>query len=249
MLLRPTRNRCGAHLPYWIQRSHDVSVTGRSTKSTRNARDAILDAVVDLLEEYGYDGWQLRDVAASARASFATIYKYFPSREVLIVAALERWMEEHIYQAIEKPSDDLEPFEILREMFHAIFEPWERHPQMLQVFVQAATAEGGDELRYQGYEATASMEGVFKKFDRSFASDLLAILTNVVEGLLSRYFMGLIEVTEILTTIERVLYRLECAAPNDRKVGASDKRKSSSRLAPKAQPRSNAGQTRRAKGG
>jgi AcrR family transcriptional regulator len=191
-----------------------VSVTGKA-KVTRNAREAILDAVVTLLEEYGYDGWQLRDVAAEARASFATIYKYFPSREILIVAAVERWMEENIYQTIEKPSDDLPPFETLREMFRAIFEPWEQHPQMLQVYVQASTAEGGERLTTQGYEATASMESVFKRFDRSFASDLLAILTNVVEGLLSRYVTGLIDVTDVLATIERTLYRLECAAAND----------------------------------
>jgi TetR/AcrR family transcriptional regulator, cholesterol catabolism regulator len=205
-----------------------VSQAGKA-KITRNAQDAILDAVVTLLEEYGYDGWQLRDVAALARASFTTIYKYFPSRELLIVAALERWMEENVYRAIEKPSDDLAPFETLREMFHAIFEPWEQHPQMLQVYVQASTAEGGDRLTAQGYEATASMESVFKRFDRAFASDVLAILTNVVEGLLSRYVMGLIAVTDILTTIERTLYRLECAGTSDPEKDGPQKRPSRSR--------------------
>jgi AcrR family transcriptional regulator len=224
-----------------------VSLTGK-TKMTRNARDAVLDAVVTLLEEYGYDGWQLRDVAARAQASFATIYKYFPSREILIVAALELWMEEHIYQAIQKPSDDLEPFETLREMFHAIFEPWEQHPQMLQVYVQASTAEGGDRLTTQGYEATASMESVFKRFDPVFASDLLAILTNVVEGLLSRYVLGLIAVTEILTTIERTLYRLECAALNDPKRAGSQKRPSRARPRPKVEGKSGVVRAKRTKG-
>jgi TetR/AcrR family transcriptional regulator, cholesterol catabolism regulator len=222
-----------------------VSRTAK-TRSTRNARDAILDAVVILLEDYGYDGWQLRDAAALAQASFATIYKYFPSRELLIVAALERWMEEHVYRVIEKPSEDLAPFEVLREMFHTIFEPWEQHPQMLQVYVQASTAEGGDRLTAQGYEATASMESVFKSFDRSFASDLLAILTNVVEGLLSRYVMGLIAVTDILPTIERTLYRLECAATNDSERDSPQKRKSRSR--PALTGKSRASQVKKTKG-
>jgi TetR/AcrR family transcriptional regulator, cholesterol catabolism regulator len=191
-----------------------VSATSNA-RSVRNARDAILDAVVNLLEEHGYDGWQLRDVAARAKASFATIYKYFPSREILIVAAIEKWMGEHAYEAIEKPTDLLAPFDALRQAFRAIFEPWEQHPRMLQVFARASTEEGGARLGAQGAEAMDPLAGVFESFNPAFASDLSTILTNVVAGLLTRYIRDEIAVTEILATVERTLYWLECAAAND----------------------------------
>jgi AcrR family transcriptional regulator len=183
--------------------------------SVRNVEDAILDVVVALLEERGYDGWQLRDVAPLAKSSFATIYKYFPSREVLIVAAIERWMDENAYQAIENSSDNLAPFDVLRQVFAAIFEPWEQHPRMLQVFVRASASEGGDRLRIQGTEAVEPMRRVFESFNSSYAEDLSEILTNVVAGLLSRYLTGEIAVTAILPALERTLYRLEFAAASD----------------------------------
>ena len=48
----------------------------------------------------GFDKWQLRDVAEIAKVSLATIYKHFPSRDDLIVATVERWMDEHVYKPI-----------------------------------------------------------------------------------------------------------------------------------------------------
>jgi AcrR family transcriptional regulator len=82
-----------------------------ATKLARSDPEDILDEVIGLLEERGYDGWQLRDVAERAHASLSTIYKHFPSREELIVAAVERWMNEHVYQTIQDPSDGSSPDE------------------------------------------------------------------------------------------------------------------------------------------
>ena len=188
------------------------SMSSLTKSPDRNAREAILEVVVTLLEQHGYDGWQLRDVAPLAKASFSTIYKYFPSRETLIVAALERWMNENAYEEIESASDETPPFDVLRQTFRAIFEPWEQHPSMLQAFVRASASEGGDRLRAQGAEAVEPMRAAFKTFSPSYSADLSAILTNVVVGLLARYVRGEIPVSEILSTLERTLFRLESAA-------------------------------------
>ena len=60
----------------------------------------ILGAVAAMLETDGYDAVQLREVARRAKTSLATIYKRYPTRDELILAALEAWLEEHRYAGI-----------------------------------------------------------------------------------------------------------------------------------------------------
>jgi AcrR family transcriptional regulator len=178
--------------------------------AARTGPSEILDVVVDLLEAHGYDGWQLRDVAELAHVSLATVYKYFPSREELIVAAVERWMDAHIYQSIQQEPDDQPVFDAFSHMFRAIFKPWEKHPRMLEVFVQACATTGRDRLRAQGNAAVERLAGAaIKQLDPAWAADVSMILTNVTEGALSRYLQGEISVTDILPSLERTLYRLQ----------------------------------------
>ena len=124
----------------------------------------ILDVVTALLESNGYDKWQLDDVAEGARVSLATIYKHFPSRGELTVAALERWMEIHAYGPIESRAPGEPLFDALIRMLRTIFEPWEKHPEMLDAFIRARWAVGGGRLRSQG---DASVEAMREAFDRA----------------------------------------------------------------------------------
>jgi AcrR family transcriptional regulator len=191
----------------------DTTAVSRSAART-DPTDNILDVVVDLLEANGYDGWQLRDVAERARASLATIYKHFPSRDELIVAAVERWMQDNIYQSIGEYHEGASVFDVLDQLFRAIFEPWERHPRMLQVFVQACATTGDARLRTQGVAAVEPLRQAFlNELDPTYAEDLDMILTNVTQGALKRYGKGEIAVTDILTALQRTLYRLGQAAP------------------------------------
>ena len=186
------------------------------TDPVRSDPATILSVVIALLDERGYDGWQLSDVAKRARASLATIYKHFPSREELIVAALERWMEEHAYRPIPKPSPDDSPIAALRIALHNIFEPWEQYPSMLQVFVRACSTTGRARIRAQGNAALEPLGILFEdQLDPEFANDLALILSNVVEGALNRYLNGDIPISDILVSLDRTLYRLEQASSVD----------------------------------
>jgi AcrR family transcriptional regulator len=199
-----------------------------ATRSARSDPEDILDEVIGLLEECGYDGWQLRDLAQRSHASLATVYKHFPSRDELIVAAVERWMNEHIYQTIRIPSDDMSLSEALMDMFHKVFEPWERHPIMLRVFVRARFVTGGDRLLSQGVAAVEPFGRFYAdKLDPTFARDLSMILNNAVNGALVRYLNGEIEITDILPNLERTVYWLNALAvtmrpePTRRKPGTA----------------------------
>jgi AcrR family transcriptional regulator len=175
------------------------------TAQQRTDPAVILDVVAALLESNGYDKWQLDDVAEGARVSLATIYKHFPSRGELTVAALERWMEIHAYGPIKSRAPGEPLFDALIRMLRTIFEPWEKHPEMLDAFMRARWAAGGERLRAQGNASVGPMIEAFDGLDPSAAAELDDILKNVTFGALSRYVSGEICVSEIVPSIERAL--------------------------------------------
>jgi AcrR family transcriptional regulator len=58
------------------------------------ADEAILDAAIDAFIEWGWEGLTIEGVAASAGVGKTTIYRRYPSRLDLILAAAERLAEE-----------------------------------------------------------------------------------------------------------------------------------------------------------
>jgi AcrR family transcriptional regulator len=174
----------------------------------------ILDAVEDLLESQGFDKWQLREVAEIAKVSLATIYKHFPSRDDLILATIERWMDEHVYKPIRERAPGEPLFQALMRMFRTIFEPWEQHPMMLDAFVRASSLTGGGRLFAQGTASVYPMAKAFDGLHPSDVDDLSEILTNVTFGAMSRYVVGDLPVSGILPAVERTLSWLKYPTEN-----------------------------------
>jgi AcrR family transcriptional regulator len=172
--------------------------------------DRILDIVVELLETEGYDAVQLREVARRARTSLATIYKRYGTRDELILAALDCWMEENRYSGLTKPHDTDESIYLgVMRVLRTIFEPWERHPAMLKAYFRARTAPGGKKLVRRGFDAAvpAVME-VLADAEPEFVRDMDTIVSSVAYGLLGRYAAGEIAITEILHGLDRTMYLL-----------------------------------------
>jgi AcrR family transcriptional regulator len=173
-------------------------------------QDRILDIVVELLETEGYDAVQLREVARRARTSLATIYKRYGTRDELILAALDCWMEENRYSGLSKPHETDESIYVgLMRVLRTIFEPWERHPDMLKAYFRARSAPGGQKLIRRGFDAVvpAAME-VLADADTDFIRDVDTIVSSVVYGLLGRFAAGEIAITEILPSLDRTVHYL-----------------------------------------
>ncbi|MEZ0349483.1 TetR family transcriptional regulator [Mycobacterium sp. pR1184] len=178
--------------------------------------DPIIGIVVELLDTDGYDAVQLREVARRARVSLATIYKRFGTRDELIVAALEWWMETNRYAKLPEPEaarlSGESLYAGLMQVMRTIFEPWEQHPQMLKSYFRARSGPGGEQLIERGVDAVVPVaRAVLAQADQSFASDLELILTGVVYGFLGRFTQGEIDVTQIVPGLERAVYWLTAA--------------------------------------
>lgn len=173
--------------------------------------DRILGIVVDMLENEGYDAVQLREVARRARTSLTTIYKRYSTRDELILAALQAWMDDNRYSGLSQGSHppDETLYAGLMRVLRTIFEPWERHPAMLTAYFRARGAPGGQRLVRRGLDVVvpAAME-VLVDADEGFIADLDTIISSLVYGLLGRYTAGEIAVTEILPSLDRTVHLL-----------------------------------------
>jgi TetR/AcrR family transcriptional regulator, cholesterol catabolism regulator len=171
--------------------------------------ERILDVVIEMLESGGYDAVQLREVARKARIGLGTIYKLFPTRDDLVVTAIEHWMDIHTYAELGQPVPGETLYDGLMRVFRDVFEPWERSPRMLKAFHRARSGPGGERLQLQGANAIVPvMRAVLEGGDPVYVEDLGAILTSVAHGLIARFAAGEVDIAEILPTLERAVFRI-----------------------------------------
>jgi AcrR family transcriptional regulator len=187
-----------------VQKSEGATNAGAAV-----ARDRILDIVVEILETEGYDAVQLREVARRARTSLATIYKRYATRDELILAALESWMEENRYSGLglqeRVPGESL--YVGLMRMLRTIFEPWEQHPAMLTAYFRARAAPGGQRLVERGLDLVVPVGlEVLAGVDEDFVRDVDSVVTSLVYGLIGRFAAGEIAITDILAGLDRTVY-------------------------------------------
>jgi AcrR family transcriptional regulator len=96
-----------------------ASIGARRSPATEKA---VLDAAESLLTEAGYSGLSMDAVARRARASKATVYRWWPTRARLLMAVYDRRKAELVM----RQSGPLEA-DLLR-FFEAIFGLWRQKP-------------------------------------------------------------------------------------------------------------------------
>jgi AcrR family transcriptional regulator len=161
--------------------------------------DKILDVVISLLDEDGFERFGVRQVAHRAHVSLETVYRAFPSRDVLIVTALVRWLETHGLSATTPPDADMSLRESLRYLVRQTFDPWERHPNLFRVYHRFLSVPAGGALHAQ----TSAALGALNLSDEMRRAK--AILSDVAHAAGSRYTAGIIEVHEFREYLEEVI--------------------------------------------
>ncbi|CAM3400121.1 TetR family transcriptional regulator [Pseudomonas floridensis] len=67
---------------------------------TEARREAIIDAAASVFLEMGYERTSMNEVTKRMGGSKATIYSYFPSKEELFIAVVNRHATEHLAEAV-----------------------------------------------------------------------------------------------------------------------------------------------------
>jgi AcrR family transcriptional regulator len=95
------------------------------TPLVRQRRDAVLDAVQPLLAAEGVDV-TMDQLAAAADIGRRTLFRYFPSKEELVAAAVRRSFDQLLAEVFEAPPEGLGPEETIRVVLRRTHEVAER---------------------------------------------------------------------------------------------------------------------------
>lgn len=115
------------------------------TQKQSARRQRVLEAAMRLAREGGYDAVQMRDVAARADVALGTLYRYFPSKNQLLVAALGEWARELQQRIAARPARGGSPADRVVEVLGRAVKALEREPRLTQAFLTALTSLSNDE--------------------------------------------------------------------------------------------------------
>jgi AcrR family transcriptional regulator len=120
-----------------------VSISAMESKRVR-----ILETAIELAEKGGYENVRLRDVAAQADVALGTLYKRFPSKESILIGALELEAEKLEKKMSKKPVDGDNPHDRIIEFFNILSSTLFRKPNLGRAVLRALTS-GDQELTGQ----------------------------------------------------------------------------------------------------
>jgi TetR/AcrR family transcriptional regulator, cholesterol catabolism regulator len=114
----------------------------RLTPVQRQRRQRIVEAAVALAAEGGYEAVQMREVAVRAEVALGTLYRYFASKEHLLVAALAEHVAELRGRLVERPprgdDDAARVMDVIRRVTRAL----QRQPDVIAAMLKSLISSG-----------------------------------------------------------------------------------------------------------
>lgn len=101
----------------------------------------ILDTAAKVFAGFGFAGTDVQVIADRLGVGKGTVYRYFPTKEALFLAAVERGLQEltaEMDAVLDDPADD--PVEQTRRAVRAYLGFFARRPEMAELFIQERAA-------------------------------------------------------------------------------------------------------------
>jgi AcrR family transcriptional regulator len=108
-------------------------------------RDRVVEAAMTLAADGGYDAVQMREVAARADVALGTLYRYFSSKDQLLVAVLAHWTRELQQRIAARPPQEDNPADRVIDVLRRATRALERSPQLTAAVVTALSSLSGDD--------------------------------------------------------------------------------------------------------
>ena len=100
-------------------------------------RRRVLDAAVRLAERGGFETVQRRDVATEANVALGTVYRYFTSKERLLLEAMVEQVRTLAQRVEERPPVGATPAERVVDVLGRATASLQRHPEVTAAMVRA----------------------------------------------------------------------------------------------------------------
>jgi len=120
--------------------SVDLRAQPTLTRSQLARRARVVRAAQELGAEGGYDAVQMRDVAARADVALGTIYRYFPSKDVLLLAVMVQWLGELEQRVMERPPRGATTVDRIMDVLERALRSMDREPLLTRAVIAAMTS-------------------------------------------------------------------------------------------------------------
>jgi TetR/AcrR family transcriptional regulator, cholesterol catabolism regulator len=160
-----------------------VSVDTVLTPVQRQRRQRILDAAVALAADGGYDAVQMREVAVRADVALGTLYRYFSSKEHLLVSALAGEVAGIRERLAERPArgedDAARVMDVIRRSMRSL----QRQPNVIAAMLKSLISSGpgvGESVGPIGAQMTEIVVGAMRH-DNPTTADRDRAVAQVVQ--------------------------------------------------------------------
>lgn len=99
-------------------------------------RNQILDAAARLFARHGYAEADTQLLSEAMKIGKGTLYRYFPSKEKLFHAVVERGLEQLRHRIDGEVASISDPLEIIQHAIHVFLNHFAEHPELVELFVQ-----------------------------------------------------------------------------------------------------------------
>ena len=108
-------------------------------------RDWIVQAAMELAAEGGYDAVQMREVSARANVALGTLYRYFSSKDQLIVAVMGHWAKELQAQIAARPPSGASLADRVTDVLRRAARALQQAPELTASLVTALSSLSSDD--------------------------------------------------------------------------------------------------------
>jgi AcrR family transcriptional regulator len=143
--------------------------------------------------EGGYEAVGMREVATRANVALGTLYRYFPSKDALLVAAWVEWASAIERQVTRRPLRGQTPAERTYDLLRRATRALEREPRLAEAVLSAGnSAEPGVQDEYRDLVALVArlLSAAMAPIGEPVASDVRDILSHVWSSALRSWTSG-----------------------------------------------------------
>jgi TetR/AcrR family transcriptional regulator, cholesterol catabolism regulator len=147
--------------------------TATLTQSQQARRDRMLAVTAELALEGGWEAVQMREVAQRADVALGTLYRYFPSKEYLLVSVMIAEIQGLTDRLAVRPPQGEDPVERVVDVLRRANKALQRQPQVTVAMIRALVS-GNEEIAPAVRETRSLM--------RRIISDALGVDPTETDG-------------------------------------------------------------------
>ena len=179
-------------------------------------RQRILDAATVLLRAGEYDAIEVRDVAKEASVALATVYRYFPSKEILFGSVLAEWAAGFPTSSQgSRPAAPTTEAEI-RAAMRRVVRAYGQFPQMVRVLMMLESSTDPRVRQVFSQFAAGHVGAIVESLptvDGSVAAAIVDTAYGVMNTKLRAWVFGLVTIQQVDKAVQRCLDLIFSPAP------------------------------------